>query len=141
MFAQLRSFFHDPPKWRPIVLVGYALALCMGLSTLLSPPLTIEGLLGQVLTTIWAWLIIVGSVLAASMVYTDRWLLERIGIKIAGLGLALYMVIVAWLWIFQSGNRGTQFFGLSLGCMFLLLRHFQVGGFDYAPRKATSRED
>lgn len=135
MWTLIREFFHDPPQWRPAVLGGYAVALAMGFATLIAPPVTIAGQLGHTLTTIWACALILGSGLAACTVYTDWWVLERLGIKIAGLGLAMYLLIVAWLWVTESGNRGTQFFGLALGMIFLLVRHLQIGAWDYAPRR------
>ena len=142
MFAQLRSFFHDPPQWRPVVMLGYLFAIAMGFVTLIAPPLTISGQLGYTLTTVWACLLLGGSLLAACTVYTDWWWLERLGIKIAGLGLVMYLGIVGWLWVIESGNRGTQFFGLALGLTFLLGRHLQIGAWDYAPpREGIDREE
>ncbi|MDJ1372768.1 hypothetical protein [Gulosibacter molinativorax] len=140
MLRALRYWFYDPPQWRPVVLLGYVVAFAMGMVTLIAPPLTIAGQLGHVLTTIWACLLIAGSLLAACTVYSDWWWLERLGIKIAALGLGVYLGVVVYLWGFEAGNRGTQFFGLTLGLCFFLLRFLQIQAWDYRPRR-LDRED
>lgn len=129
MWLAIKSVLHDPPEWRPVWFFGYLVAFCLGLSALTVPPVTIQGELGSTLTVVWGLLCTVGSSLAMFAVYSPFAWLERLGIKVAALGFAMYIGGVAYL-LFAGENRLPQLLGFTLGQLFFLARHLTVGHWD-----------
>lgn len=130
MPKRLITWVNDPPEWRPVWLLGHLWGAAMGAVTLISPPVTIKGELGPVLTTVWGLLALIGALIAASNVYTRHAWAERLGIQIAALGTLLYTLTIGFVWITTGSNRGVQFFAVGLGLFFFLARFLTLKHWD-----------
>ncbi len=133
----LRRWLHDPPQWRPVVAVGYMVAVALGVVALVAPPRTIESQLGDVLTAAWGVLTLVGGIGGLATVYTRWWWAERLSILVIGVGLAMYASQVVWLALTAEGNRGAQIGVMALSALFFVLRFVQITGWDYKPPRGV----
>lgn len=128
---------HEPRVKKLLYSVSYAIAVTVGVVTLLRPPTSIETPLGPTLTTIWAALILAGAVGALLAVFPGWWWLERIGILLVCTGALIYLGVVITLHV-QSGpesSRLTQA-GVILGfCWsFSAARLWEIRGYTFEPR-------
>lgn len=133
-WRQLMDVVADPPKLRPLFTVAYGICVAIGVVTFVAPPRTIEGVTGDLLSTIWAWCFLVGGIIGLSTVWTPHWWLERLGLLVIGVGgIGIYGVVVAYLVFVESGNRGTQLGVIGLGLVAVLARAFLIHGYTYQP--------
>jgi hypothetical protein len=116
-----------------VIYVGWLLT---GVATLVSPPNTISGELGPVLTIAWALLFIVGALVGLVTVLPGWWKWERWACHISLAGVAIYGFVVLNLHFTSPGSRLTQlgvlYFG---GAAVFVVRLAMIWGRTYAPRR------
>lgn len=129
---------HEPRVTKALYAVSYLISVFVGTVTLMRPPTSIETPLGPTLTTVWAVLILSGTVAAVVAVFPGWWWLERIGILLVATGALIYFGVVVTLHV-QSGpesSRLTQA-GVILGFVwaFSAVRLWEIRGYTFEPRR------
>jgi heme A synthase len=125
--------FLDPPRHRPVGLVGYIVAVIMGIACLTVPPRTIENEHGTALTFVWGLIMLIGGLGGCLTVYSRWWWAERASILLLMTGLMIYLTQVVWLIITAEGNRVPQLCSLIFAELFFLSRILNIRGWDYRP--------
>lgn len=123
----------DPPHQKPVYVLVYVITIMTGLVTLITPPRSIEGVLGPMLMGVTgaAWLL--GGLVCLVTLFTPWWWLERFGLGLAVLGIASYGSVVLTLQLVEAGSRLTQLGVIGLaGCLFLI-RYLSIREWSYAP--------
>lgn len=128
---------HEPRVAKVIYLIGYVIAVAIGVVTLWRPPTSIETPLGPGLTAIWAVLILAGATASTVAVLPGWWWLERLGILSVAGGALIYFGVVLSLH-FQGppdSSRLTQA-GVILGFAWLISanRLWEIRGYTFEPR-------
>ena len=116
----------------------YMLTVGVGLVTLVKPPRTIEGPLGEAATTGWACAFILGGLLGLLTVFPGWWWAERLAIGLVLIGLAIYVTVVIVQHIEgleSGGSRLTQIGIILLAATPFLLRGLIIRGYTYEPRR------
>lgn len=129
----------EPRHMKVTYLVIYLLTVCIGIATMLSPPQTIDGLVGPIITTIWASLFILGGVIGAVTVLPGWWWVERLlGIAPVMLGLTIYLTVVIVLHMhgLETGSsRLTQIGIILLAAAPFTIRALVIREYSYEPRR------
>lgn len=133
----VRHTWHEIREPRNIKIVywcAYWLSLVTGTLTLMWPPRTITGEIGDELTAVWSLLFIVGGAVGAGSVFGGWWRYERLALACIGGGLLVYLTVVCYLHITSEGSRVTQI-GMILGFALLwVLRLTMIWAYNYEPR-------
>ena len=119
---------------RVIFLAGYLVTFGMGVVTLASPPSTIEGLLGPILSVSWSLFWIIGGAAGAATILPGWWEVERYAVASSMFGIGIYGAVILLLHFTEPGSRLTQLGALLLGVLFFLLRLALIRGHDFEPR-------
>ncbi|WZH36229.1 MAG: hypothetical protein PIR02_15895 [Microbacterium enclense] len=135
--ARTWSRIHEPRVSKVIYLVGYLIAVAIGVVTLWRPPTSIETPLGPTLTTLWGAAILVGAIAAAVAVLPGWWWLERLGIYSVAVGALIYFGVV--LTLHAQGPAGSSRLtqaGMILGFAWLISanRLWEIRGYTFEPR-------
>lgn len=135
----LRFWWLKVPDPRIIsILVGtvYAVAFLLlgGVGTLVAPPQTIVGEVGERTMIAVGCLFLLGAVVGMIGGTLDHWELERVGIAFMTVGALVYAYIVFTLHFTSSGSRLTQLAMLTAAVGFLALRLAMIWRYDYKPR-------
>lgn len=129
----------EPRRMKVAYLVIYLLTIAVGTVTLISPPTSISGEIGPVITTIWAVLFIIGGIAGAITVLPGWWWMERLlAIAPVMLGLAIYLAVVVTLHVqnVESGaSRLTQLGIILLAAMPFTIRSLVIREYSYEPRR------
>lgn len=125
----------EPREVRFAYLGSYLLWAVAGVSVLISPPTSLEGTLGPVLTYVWGAFLALGSVLGASTVLTIYWWVERLAIWLTGTGVAVYAILILSMHLTSSGNRIPQLCFVLAGLVFLIVRYLRIKGARVQPGK------
>lgn len=127
------------PRHIKVTYLGiYVVTALTGVVTMISPPQTIAGEIGPLITPVWAALFIVGGVAGALSVLPGSWWVERLlGIAPIGLGLTIYAVVVGILHV-QSvepgSSRLTQVGIIAIAASVFLIRFLLIREYSYDPR-------
>ena len=136
---RLWSSITEPRHMKVTYLVIYLLTVCIGVVTLLSPPQTIDGLVGPIITTIWASLFILGGLAGAIAVLPGWWWVERLlGIGPVMLGLTIYLTVVIVLHVHSmdaGSSRLTQIGIIVLASTPFTIRALVIREYSYEPRR------
>lgn len=129
----------EPRHMKVAYLAIYLLTVGVGGVTLVTPPQTVAGEVGPVITIIWAALFIVGGVVGAIAVLPGWWWAERLlAIGPVMLGLAIYLVVVVILHI-QGADTGssrlTQVGIILLASAPFSIRALVIREYSYEPRR------
>lgn len=109
----------DPRAVSALCAAAWLTVTAAGLGALLlGPPSSIASELGPYLTITWAGLYLVGGLLATIGALPGWWYLERAGIALLCVGLAIYDGVVWSLHVTNTGNRAPQ--GLIVTALILL---------------------
>lgn len=117
---------HEPRIVSAIYGGAYILATVVGAVTVFYPPITIEGLAGDVSMRSIALALTIGGVTGVITIAKGVFWIERyaVGIITAALGFHLLLTsIVAWL---GSGHRQLTLLALVLAIAFILMRSFWI---------------
>lgn len=125
----------EPRVLRVVFLLGYLVTLFTGVATLVSPPRTIEGELGPILSVSWALFWILGGAAGAATVLPGWWQVERYAAAAALFGIGIYGLVVIVLHATEEGSRLTQFGVLTIALLFYVLRLVLIRGHDFEPRR------
>lgn len=125
----------NPHVQDAVYLTVYGLLAFGGITVLLNPPSSIEGLIGAVLTLTWGGLFVFGGVCGAVAVPPGWWWLEKIGALAIFFAAAIYAATVIYLHFSSSGNRLMQFSVIACLGLLLGLRSWDIRGLDYDPRR------
>ncbi|WP_053352693.1 hypothetical protein [Leucobacter musarum] len=121
--------------------MAYAAAFMCGLSTLLWPPRSIEGVLG-VLTPMFGLFYLLGGAAALAVVFRGWWWLERMAIGAILVGVAIYIIVVLSLhWQSAMGSRLSQYWAIAVSVPLLVYRLADIYPHPYEPRPETARRD
>lgn len=121
---------------------AYAAAFMCGLSTLLWPPRSIEGVLGSILTTGFGLFYLVGGAVALLTVFRGWWWAERGGIVAIMFGVGIYVLIVLTLHMQSAmGSRLSQYWAIVAVLPLLAYRFDDIRKYPYEPRPETVRRD
>ena len=112
----------------------YLLVLATGVATLLSPPQSIEGQLGNVLTVIWSVFLIVGGFGGTLTVFPGWWWAERLSLILTLAGIGIYAVVVLSLHIISEGSRLTQLGMILLAGSVFAIRWMLIRRYSFEPR-------
>lgn len=123
------------PRWvSTIYSLGYTLMVGTGAVTLINPPQTLTGAVGDGAMLIAALLWLVGGGLGMASGQREWWEGERLALGMMLTGIIFYAWIIASLHFVQEGSRLTQLGILSLAALFLLLRFGFIWRYDFKPR-------
>ena len=125
----------EPRSVRFGYLVAYLLWAVAGVSVLISPPTSLEGTVGPVLTYTWGSFLALGSIIGASTVLTIYWWAERLAIWLTGTGVAVYAILIVSMHLTSAGNRIPQLCFVLAGLAFLIVRYFRIKGARVQPGK------
>ncbi|ALX66835.1 hypothetical protein [Microbacterium sp. XT11] len=129
----------EPRHMKVAYLAIYMLTVVIGVVTLISPPQSIAGEAGPLITTVWAMLFIVGGAIGAITVLPGWWWAERLlAIGPVMLGLAIYLTVVTILHL-QSTDAGssrlTQVGIILLASAPFTIRALVIREYSYEPRR------
>lgn len=129
----------EPRHMKVAYLVVYAITTAVGVITLITPPQSIAGEVGPVLTTIWASLFIAGGLTGMITVLPGWWWAERLlAIALVILGLAIYFTVVVILHA-QSADTGssrlTQLGIILLASAPFTIRFLIIREYSFEPRR------
>lgn len=126
----------EPRHLKTFYLVVYILAVWVGLVTLVNPPSSIEGQLGDALTRFWASLITLGGIGGAVSVLPGWWWVERCAVWLILTGAAIYGGIVIYIQALAppGSSRWTQIGFIAFACALFILRLLLTRKWDYEPR-------
>lgn len=125
----------EPRHLKVAYFVIYSIALVTGIATLLVPPTSISGELGQPLTIVWAVFLIMGAFGGMLLVFTGWWFAERLCIGLLWAGLAIYFLVVVALHFQSSGSRLTQLGVLLLASAVFYIRWLLIRKYTFEPRR------
>lgn len=140
MWAEVWEVITTPPHLRPLYLCIYVATVLIGVATFVSPPASVEGAIGPVLSTIWALSFIVGGALGAFTVLTPVWALERVALVFCLVGVTVYAFVVVWLHVLSppGSSRLTQIGIIVIATGAYLARVLVIGGYTYDPRSGRA---
>lgn len=129
----------EPRHMKIAYLVVYLLTVGVGVVTLITPPQTVAGEVGPVITIIWAGLFILGGAVGTISVLPGWWWAERLlAIGPVMLGLAIYLVVVIILHV-QGADTGssrlTQVGIIVLASAPFTIRALVIREYSYEPRR------
>lgn len=118
-------------------MISWGLYFLAGVFALMSPPMTITGTIGPILTIIWAIFFLTGGTLGVLGSATGWWWVERSGIIAAITGAVMYLYTIFWLHIdpFAAGSRLVQMVFILLAILALILRWMRVAGLQTDPSR------
>ena len=124
----------EPRHLKMLMLWVYLATSATGIATLCAPPHTVEAIIGGT-TAIWSALVIVGGVGGVASVLPGWWWVERLSIFSIWVGMAIYLLVLAWLQSVESGSRLTQMGFLVVGALALGGRFLQIRKYSFEPRE------
>lgn len=124
----------EPRHVKALYTLAFVAALGMGLSAVVHPPNSIEGVIGVTLTYVWGCFLILGGALGAATTIPGWWVLERLGIFAILVGVGIYAAVVLVLQIEQAGNRMPQWFALVSLALLWVPEIIRTWGHTFEPR-------
>lgn len=127
----------EPRHLKTFYLAVYTLTLSVGLVTLVYPPNSIEGNLGQILTAFWASLLVVGGFGGMVTVLPGWWWAERLSVWLIITGAGIYASIVTGIQLAAppGSSRWTQIGFIAVAASVFILRLLLTRKWDYEPRR------
>jgi len=124
----------EPRHMKAAFFVLYVVTIGTGFVTLLVPPTSIAGELGQPLSVTWAVFWLLGGFGGALTVFPGWWWAERLSIVLVWAGFGIYAFVVLSLHFTSSGSRLTQ-----LGVIFIAsgvgyVRWLMIRKYTFEPR-------
>lgn len=134
VWAQARK----PPRQDPIYFIVYVATAWFGVWVLAQPPRTVEAEWGPIVSTGWAWFLIVGGTICAAVAFTRWWWVERLGMLPLATALLSYGSLIIWAHFTSEGSRSMQTWVVLLGAALIAVRLASFRGYAYGP--PTDRE-
>lgn len=129
----------EPRHVKVVYFFFYLLAVVAGILSFLFTPHSVSGMLGPVLSGVWASLFLVGGLAGAVSVLPGWWWAERLlGISLIGMGLAVYLSVAVMahfeLWAEVGISRLTSVAIICMASMPLILRFLFIREYSFEPR-------
>lgn len=124
----------EPKVIKAIMTISFLMTLTMGVSAIVSPPTSIEGEIGTLLTYMWGAFLVIGGSLGAASTLPGWWIIERIGILSCMIGLGIYAVVVISMQLASTGNRFPQWFLILSAAMMLAAEGARTWGHNFEPK-------
>lgn len=125
----------EPRHLKALYATIYLVVLGTGAVTLLAPPQSIEGELGQILTVAWSVFLLLGGFGGCLTVFPGWWWAERLSIVLTLTGIGIYGVVVASLQLAAgSGSRLTQLGIIALATFPFIIRWVLIRKYSFEPR-------
>lgn len=134
MIRQLWERITEPRHMKAAYAVLYVVTIFTGVATLLLPPTSIAGELGQPLTVMWSVFFLLGGFGGLLTVFPGWWFAERLSIVLVWLGLAIYGLVVLALHFQSSGSRLTQLGMILLAAGLGYVRWLMIRKYSFEPR-------
>lgn len=126
----------EPRRLNVAYFYAYAVALYTGLVTLVFPPNSVEGVLGQVVSATWSILFIASGIGGMSTCLIGWWKWERWSVVFGLSGVGIYAAVVIWLQVMSLGGfRFTQLGIIALASFVFTIRLLLIRGFTFDPRR------
>lgn len=129
------SSIREPRAITLVQTLIYALCAAGGLSTILWPPVSVQGQYGVIITAAWGWFALVGGTLGMVSCPRGVWLIEKPALILCGLALFLYAGFIISLQITETGNRLSQFFFVTIVLFHFIARYMRIHRYAYDPEK------
>ncbi|MFT4282377.1 hypothetical protein [Microbacterium sp.] len=124
----------EPRHMKAAYFVLYTVLTGTGIATLLVPPTSIAGELGQPLSVAWSVFWILGGFGGMLTVFPGWWWAERLSIVLMWAGFAIYGLVVFSLHFTSSGSRLTQFGVIVFASGVGYIRWLQIRKYSFEPR-------
>lgn len=125
---------HQPRVISALYCAIYLALTYAGISAFISPPRSIEGVIGQVAITTLALLLVMGGLLGAPAALRGIWWLERIAVTAVAFSASIYGAIVLTLEIQASaGNRQLQLMFILVVLLMQAVRWHRIRVRPYDP--------
>lgn len=124
----------EPRHMKTAYAVLYMITILTGIATLLVPPSSIAGELGEPLTVAWSVFLIMGGFGGLLTVFPGWWWAERLSIILVWTGLVIYAIVVLSLHFTSSGSRLTQLGVLGLAGGVGYIRWLMIRRYSFEPR-------
>ena len=134
MIRRLWAAISEPRHMKIAYAVLYGVTLLTGVATLLVPPTSIAGELGQPLTVAWSVFLMLGGFGGLVTVFPGWWWAERLSIVLVWLGLGIYAMVVTALHFQSSGSRLTQLGMILLASGLGYVRWLMIRKYSFEPR-------
>ena len=133
---RLWDLITEPRHLKALYATIYLVVLATGMVTLLAPPQSIEGELGQLLTVAWSVFLLLGGFGGMLTVFPGWWWAERLSIVLTLTGIGIYGVVVASLQLTSSGSgsRLTQLGIITLAASPFIIRWVLIRKYSFEPR-------
>ncbi len=132
--ARWLNLVPEPRYASSVYAVVYGLFVLTGLATLLIPPQTIAGIIGEAGMNLVGWFFLIGGLVGMLAGWREWWELERWGITMMLVGLVSYAYIVLTLHFQSPGSRLTQLGIILIAVCVLVLRVGMIWRYPYKPR-------
>ena len=132
--ARWLNLIPEPRYASTVYALVYYLFVATGPATLLMPPQSIEGVLGQAGMNLVGIFLLAGGLVGMGAGWREWWELERWAIAMMGIGLATYGWIVFQLHFQSTGSRLTQLGIIAIAACVLILRIGMIWRYPYKPR-------
>lgn len=124
----------EPRHLKAAYAVLYTITVLTGIATLLVPPTSIAGELGEPLTVLWSVFLIMGGFGGLLTVLPGWWWAERLSIVLVWAGLAIYGIVIVSLHFTSAGSRLTQLGVLLLAAGLGYIRWLLIRKYSFEPR-------
>lgn len=134
MIRRLWGRITEPRHMKAAFAVLYVVTILTGVVTLLVPPMSIAGELGQPLTVAWSVFLLLGGFGGVLTVFPGWWFAERMSIVLVWLGLAIYAIVVLALHFQSPGSHLTQLGMIVLAAGLGYIRWLMIRRYSFEPR-------
>lgn len=134
MLRRLWESVTEPRHMKAAYAALYAITITTGILTLLVPPSTIAGELGEPLTVAWSVFLIMGGFGGLLTVFPGWWWAERLSILLVWAGIGIYALVVLSLHFTSPGSRLTQLGFLVLAAGVGYVRWLMIRKYSFEPR-------
>ena len=124
-----RALWHllkEPRVITAMHLLGYAILATAGALALGTPPSSIKAEWGPLLTQLWGGGLLLGGVIGLVATPRGWWWVERTGITLLIIALAMYLSVVIYLHYTGSGNRLPQAGVAAYAIISLVIRWLRI---------------
>ena len=124
----------EPRHLKAVYFLLYIVLTLTGLVTLLVPPTSIAGELGEPLAVAWSVFWLLGGFGGMLTVFPGWWWAERLSIGLMWAGFGIYGIVVLSLHFTSSGSRLTHLGVILFALVAGLGRFVQIRKYSFEPR-------
>lgn len=129
----------EPRHVKVVYFFFYLFAIAAGILSFLFTPHTVSGVLGPILSSVWASLFLAGGIAGAVTVLPGWWWAERLlAISLIGMALMVYLCVAIMahfeLWAEVGVSRLTSVVVIGMATLPLVLRFLFIREYSFEPR-------